>query len=137
MKSFRYPKKYGKLPGQKWLDIPFWDRPYWKLGNKMWEWPDGCTFKYVYVLYAPDVNRVKIGMSKRPIKRMDDIELSCPIDLEPILIVGVYHKMASNIECMLHKAWRRYNWRGEWFEYEGKLKDYIECIISDIRSTYN
>ena len=65
---------------------------------------------------------------------MDDIEFQSPCFMDRILLLCVSRHVARDIEKTLHLAFKRYLHHGEWFEYKGKLKEFIEKMCSDVLS---
>ena len=74
----------------------------------------------VYFLKAND--RVKIGYSSNPTVRIEQIQASSPYDLEVLLIVDG----DRDTERSLHRRFKDCRRKGEWFEYECEVKDYID-----------
>lgn len=73
---------------------------------------------YVYVLLDTKNNVCKIGTSKTPLLRFKTIKSGNPF-VKIFAIVYGSHK----VERMLHFKYRQYNIEGEWFNYEGDLKE--------------
>lgn len=77
---------------------------------------------YVYFIFAPDVDRVKIGISKQPNRRLQALQRSSPVDLE---LLGIFPGTEDE-ESRLHSHFAKYLYRDEWFEVRGELLDWIE-----------
>lgn len=77
--------------------------------------------KYLYFIYAPEADRVKIGISKTPNKRLQALMRSSPIDLELLGIVPG----DENDESKLHSRFAQNLFRDEWFNLEGDLADWL------------
>lgn len=69
------------------------------------------TSPYVYFLVAKDCGLVKIGKTKRPRQRFQNIQSGCPHDLAPAACVRAPEAM----ESALHKIHADSARRGEWF----------------------
>lgn len=80
---------------------------------------------YVYLIGNLEYGFVKIGYSNDPNKRLKSLQTGCPFDIS---ILDVFEG-GPDVEKSLHKRYRRYSTRGEWFKVEGELKDYIEMAI--------
>ena len=71
-------------------------------------------------------NRIKIGYANNPIKRISNIQTSCPFILDVLFIIdGHYTK-----EQELHKMFITNRLNGEWFEYSDSIKNYIDTNIN-------
>jgi hypothetical protein len=84
---------------------------------------------HVYFLLAKRCNRIKIGSSANPQRRMNELGTSCPDDLE---LLGT---MSADIatEPAIHRKFKRFRVQGEWFESDPSILDFIKinCINSD------
>jgi hypothetical protein len=72
---------------------------------------------YIYVISAPEVSRVKIGMTRTyegVKKRYGALQCGSPFDL--ILHSAKHHKRVEVAEAALHKRFRNAHIRGEWFD---------------------
>lgn len=83
-----------------------------------------CGEEYVYAILARKVNRVKIGYSKDPKRRLRDMITSCPVKLE---LLGFIPGSLS-LESLLHEEAQKRRIRGEWFEYSGSAKSIANAI---------
>jgi Meiotically up-regulated gene 113 len=75
----------------------------------------------VYVIEAVGTNRVKIGYSLNPEKRIKELSTGCPFELQ---LVGCV-KGTIEREKQLHCRFTKYRVNGEWFELKGKLSQWI------------
>ena len=73
----------------------------------------------------------KIGFTRNVHKRIVEIQTGCPLPLEIFCVV--YGTMKT--EQLLHKKYKEYRLNGEWFKYEGLLKENIEKTESVIQDT--
>jgi len=70
-------------------------------------------------------NRVKIGYSANPSNRINKIQTAIPYDIEVLLIFdGDRDK-----ERELHLRFADSRRKGEWFQFEGVVKDYIDVNV--------
>jgi len=72
---------------------------------------------YVYVMLAPEVNRVKIGWSasvKSVWQRFVSVNCSSPCEIE--LHSAKHHDNVLAAETALHKRFRHAHVKGEWFD---------------------
>lgn len=70
---------------------------------------------------------VKIGIAADVRKRVKDMEMHNPYDLE------ITHVMLGKRkeEKELHQRFSAYRHKGEWFRYQGELREYVEGLIND------
>lgn len=80
----------------------------------------------VYFLLTEDETRLKIGKSKTPRKRIYNLRMTSPVWLEIAAIVPGY----SHVELWLHQRFSKYRLHGEWFKYEGELRETVEALGS-------
>ncbi len=80
----------------------------------------------VYFLLTEDEQRLKIGKSKTPRKRIHALRMTSPVWLEIAAIVPGY----SNVEWWLHQRFSKHRLHGEWFKYEGDLRETVEALGS-------
>jgi hypothetical protein len=72
----------------------------------------------VYFLHAPAVNLIKIGRSIDPDRRLAELKLLSPVDLE---IMGMIDG-GSLKEAELHAKFKHLHSHGEWFHATEELK---------------
>ncbi|MER6503708.1 GIY-YIG nuclease family protein [Streptomyces sp. NPDC001455] len=75
--------------------------------------PSGSSF--VYVIGPPGSNRVKIGTSNNPEKRLKELQTGNPDRLEVLWSTPG----GRELESMLHRAFAAYRVEGEWFDFGG------------------
>lgn len=75
---------------------------------------------YVYFIRAGEF--VKIGYAGFVAGRMKELQTSNPLPLE------LLHKEPGNLvlEAKYHASFAALHVRGEWFRYEGEIRDYVE-----------
>ena len=74
----------------------------------------------------------KIGFSNNVFKRITAIQTGCPFKLEIFCIV----EGSVQTEKKLHKKYDHLRLNGEWFKYEGLLKNSIENTESVIKDLF-
>lgn len=94
----------------------------------------GCSFKgnnpcenkagFIYLVKQDSSSFYKIGKSKKPHKRLESLQIGSPVEL---IIVERYFSMdCGQLECLLHKYYKHYWVRGEWFDFPGSVvKDFL------------
>ena len=87
---------------------------------------------YVYVVGNKEMNICKIGFSNNVFKRLTAIQVGCPFKLEIFCVV--YGSVKT--EKMLHKKYDYLRLNGEWFKYEGLLKESVEKTQSVIKDLF-
>lgn len=75
----------------------------------------------IYFIFAPTANRIKIGFSKHPEKRVNSIMTSSPFELE---LLGVINGTLEE-EQALHQRFSHLRAHREWFEATPELRAYI------------
>lgn len=83
---------------------------------------------YIYVVGNKEHKVCKIGFSRNVFKRISGIQTGCPFLLEIFCIIN--GDIAT--EKKLHKKYASIKLSGEWFKYEGKLKESISKVESVI-----
>jgi DNA-binding XRE family transcriptional regulator/mRNA-degrading endonuclease YafQ of YafQ-DinJ toxin-antitoxin module len=74
----------------------------------------------VYFIKSQD--KIKIGYSNNPKQRISNISTSNPFDLEVLLIINGGFKK----EMELHKQFQDFRSKGEWFDYNNVIENYIK-----------
>lgn len=83
----------------------------------------------VYLVGNTEAGYIKIGISKKPHERIDNLQTAFPFDLE-IYSISAPVNNARFHESYLHHLFERYHIRGEWFKADilEKAHDYIRKI---------
>lgn len=74
---------------------------------------------------------IKIGFSQNPTKRIADIQMNYPFEIKTLFLIG---NVNMEFETVLHKKFKRYKLRGEWYHPEAEkliyqpIKDYKESV---------
>lgn len=84
----------------------------------------------VYFIKCAD--KVKIGVSKKPYKRLASLQSGNPFPMDMIAIMPG----SSATEHELHSVFHEYHHRNEWYDFEGELKEFAE-MIARIFSEYH
>lgn len=79
----------------------------------------------IYVIGNLYHGLIKIGFSINPEKRISGIQVGCPFRVSLLKVFDGTMKQ----EKKLHKKYRRYNTNGEWFKYEGELKEVLQLTM--------
>ena len=82
--------------------------------------------KDLYIIQCLETQRVKIGISDNVVSRFESIRTMSPTKLS---ILKVIEYGGLGLEQHLHKKFGEYRLHGEWFEYNGELKKFIEDIL--------
>lgn len=84
----------------------------------------GETVSKVYFLLSGDRKAVKIGTSKVVNLRLASLNGASH---RPVRLLAAINGTRAN-EIELHRRFAKYRMNGEWFRYEGELKDYIATL---------
>lgn len=76
----------------------------------------------IYFLLAPNLNRVKIGYATKLKQRIGNLQVGCPDKLK--LVLALQGKCYW--ETALHAMFADLRVTGEWFKYEGALREFVE-----------
>lgn len=79
---------------------------------------------YIYAIQGLDL--VKIGISKAPEKRCSDMQVGSPVLLN---LLGQIEG-SEIIEKCIHIYLQDYQSHGEWFRYEGLVRNFVEAICN-------
>lgn len=82
---------------------------------------------YLYLFFDRVNNKLKIGRSENPKKRIKSIQYEYNITLESLFSLTNYGQMESFV---LNK-FSKYNLHGEWFSYQQEIVDYFETLKSN------
>lgn len=82
---------------------------------------------YVYVIGNRTMKICKIGFSINPCKRIKAIQTGCPY---PVEIIALFEGDIKT-ERKLHKRYVKFKTNGEWFVYDGILKQNILTAIEN------
>jgi Meiotically up-regulated gene 113 len=97
---------------------------------------DQMQLKHVtYFILAPEAGKVKIGQCTEthpPTKRLKSLQTGSPEYLEVLLLLP--HTSPFE-ETQLHCRFSQYRTQGEWFEYRGELKSFVEKKIQNPKPT--
>jgi len=81
---------------------------------------------YVYFVLNRDSKAIKIGIAKNIRRRLASLQTSSPAELELIgSIKTTGTQAARKLESKLHHQFDRWQIRGEWFEADRELTNYI------------
>ena len=81
----------------------------------------------VYMIYTPDFEFIKIGLSKNIKSRMRNIQSGCPFLLTlHTAATFLSYKNAAAYEKKMHRRLEEFRVRGEWYSLEVSIIDDIE-----------
>ena len=83
------------------------------------------TYRYVYLIYAPSFNRVKIGTSQDPDRHARDLRAAFPEPTQLEVLATTAHPVSPYEETILHRRFAAQRTHGEWFS---------DDILDDARS---
>ena len=83
---------------------------------------------YVYIVEAESTNRVKIGFSKNPERRIKDLNGGSPVALHLLCLLKV---ASPSAEKLLHRLFEKDRIKGEWFRKSDQIMHLIEIIKSN------
>jgi hypothetical protein len=90
---------------------------------------------YVYILYNPESELVKIGKTKSPQKRFSALSHQSGSKLKYYITEPMY--IETLIERIMHNKYNKYRVKGEWFkgvEFDGVKNELIElCNCEDFK----
>lgn len=72
------------------------------------------TGEYVYFLHAPDLRRVKVGTSTRPVQRVAGVRHETGVRHLPLVLIGCLNG-GRHLERLMHERFAEYHVSGEWF----------------------
>lgn len=84
----------------------------------------------VYVLNAGNFNFLKIGMTNNIEKRIYSIKCGCPYEVKVHLIANVPNP--KYVEKILHRYFKEFRSRGEWYSLGKEEIEEIELIFKNI-----
>jgi len=85
---------------------------------------DGAERYHIYFVQQGDDGPIKIGKAKGLAARVASLQCANPTPLRLL----AHFSAAGAVETALHKHFRRYRVRGEWFEPAAPILAYIERV---------
>jgi hypothetical protein len=80
----------------------------------------------VYFVFSVVANAVKVGQSETPWRRLRSLQVGHPGELRMLAM----QNGGESLERALHGRFKEYRLTGEWFRYEGEVKDYIDELTA-------
>lgn len=81
---------------------------------------------YVYFIFNPECNAIKIGFAKDVLKRLAALQTSSPGQLELLGVIKTQSaRTAKQLEGTLHQQFAQLHISGEWFKAEKALLNYL------------
>lgn len=71
-------------------------------------------------------NRVKIGYSRDPKKRLEELQIGNPVKLSMLYFFPVNEFQAKRLEGELHRKFKFLNVGGEWFEIRWAIREWVD-----------
>jgi len=99
-----------------------------KIAEKEKQRKERPSFVY-FVQWENDPDSVKIGYSTNPVERFRSFLTACP---HKLVVLRVQKAHDQDDERILHERFESYRKRGEWFNYQGRLREYIESIDTSV-----
>lgn len=90
---------------------------------------------YLYFILAKneEVKRIKIGRSKNPSARLNDLrKRSDCLGLNLEILHTIKSDDCVSLETEMHKKFKHLNLKDEWFEYSNDILEYIESLRDDV-----
>jgi len=87
---------------------------------------------YIYIFYAPEANRVKIGRALHWRTRLAQIQSFSPIHLKCIYLETIIPENGNTAlkrEQEIQERFNQYRLWGEWFQVEGELAEFLKPYI--------
>lgn len=78
----------------------------------------------LYLVTAPEVDRVKIGSSNDPQLRLQALQVGCPVKLH----LFKHFARCGSAESDLHAIFKDYRIIGEWFGCVGAVRDFMDDV---------
>jgi len=84
----------------------------------------------LYFIVAPEVNRVKIGVTQRPLaRRLSELTGYSPVSVYVLAYVTLLKNEAFKMEKLTHLILQSKHDHGEWFEYDNEIREYVADLI--------
>jgi len=83
--------------------------------------------KYVYLIEAKTESMVKIGAANDVFSRLSDLQMGSFVKLD---LVVAFPNSGWCQEKRLHRRFRKWRVRGEWFRFAPEIRDLAEKILS-------
>lgn len=85
---------------------------------------DKKPYGYVYFVLAVGLERVKIGKTQRPEKRISGMMTDCPVQVVTLALMACTNM--DEMERALHKQFSADRLHGEWFTLSDRIVEAIE-----------
>jgi hypothetical protein len=81
----------------------------------------GMQTSFVYFILAEETNRVKIGFSNEPERRLSDLQTGSPCSLRMLAVF----RGNSRTEKALHAKFAKQRINGEWFHFHATIREFL------------
>jgi hypothetical protein len=78
----------------------------------------------VYYIHSPDTDRIKIGFAGDPRGRLGKMQVDSPTRL----VLLALEEGGRALEARRHREFSSLRERGEWFRFDGPLKEFVEQL---------
>ncbi|MGQ0836344.1 MAG: GIY-YIG nuclease family protein [Gammaproteobacteria bacterium] len=93
--------------------------------------PGYCLMNVYFLRTCDNAQLIKIGKAKDVTRRVAEIQTGCPSKLEILGTIPLHsEKHAQHIEGRLHRAFKRYHVRGEWYRAGKPLREFIAAVTA-------
>ena len=84
---------------------------------------------YIYAFYAPEIELLKLGLSRDPKKRFGEVRDNSPVDVQ---LVGYCRDLeGGRLEALIHAYLQPHRVRGEWFREHPDTRMIVNLIASN------
>lgn len=92
-------------------------------------YPPAPTACWLYFIWAPEAERIKIGRTRDVANRLRDLSTGSPV---PLRLLGAVPCPSKTEEFRVHMLWMDHWSHGEWFRRSPELWDWIvNCVIEE------
>lgn len=85
----------------------------------------------VYFVQVGTDGPIKIGRGVSVMDRVNGIQTHNPYPVRLLFVIPIHAYLAPRIEGFLHDKFRRLHIRGEWYDPDEELLDFIRMLRSD------
>lgn len=77
-----------------------------------WDYATEHRLPFLYTIYAEGTDYYKVGFSRDPQRRLNQVQGLAP---QPLTLIGAIPAMGASAEALVHRRLRGWRHRGEWF----------------------
>ena len=82
----------------------------------------------MYLYFIKAGNAIKVGVTEDLKKRICELQVGNPIEMELLHAIGLSPEKAQKLETEIHRLFQKTNLHGEWFQSTTFMSEYIENI---------